>query len=193
MPLDPISVFAIMQSSLLGAGLLGVANSQLALGLTNALSVYGQTTMVVTTIDVGTAGVGKGTGAGVVLPIPTLLSSFSVSLPSAGIAGLSMPQLALGISTGYSTALASAIINTVHPSVGVGSGKLQIVPNTLVAIQTFITAFLSAGLTGIMAVPLATAVATGLDAVLPSAVGVVAITGPPSSVSAAGAGSGKLV
>lgn len=192
MPLDPITVGGIMRVSLLSAGLVGSGSSQLAAALAGALCTYGTTTMSVGTIDVGTAGAGKGTGIGVIVPQPFLSASLAISLPSNGIAGLSMPQLALGISTGYSVALSGAIVNTFHPSVGVGTGKLQIAPNTIASIGVFIQAFFAAGLTGSMAVPLATAVAKGLDAVLPAATGIVAIVGSPSVVSSSGVGSGKL-
>jgi hypothetical protein len=192
MPLDPITVGGIMRTSLLGAGLVGIGSSQLAAALTGALCTYGTTTMSVGTVDVGTAGAGKGTGIGVIVPQPVLAASLATFLPSNGIAGLSMPQLVLGVSTGYSMALSGAIINTFHPSVGVGTGKLQISPNTIASIGVFIQAFLAAGLSGSMAIPLATAVAEGLDAVLPVAMGVVAIVGSPSVISSSGAGSGKL-
>lgn len=193
MPLDPISVTGIMRLALLGAGLIGTGSNQLAVGLSNALCTYGKTAMSVGTIDVGTLGTGKGTGVGVVLPQPILMASLSTSLPGGGIAGLSMPQLALGISIGYSTALSTAIINTFHPSVGIGAGKLQIAPNTIAAIGIFTQAFISAGMSGNMIIPLATAIVKGLDAVLPAAIGVVAITGSPSTSPSSGVGSGKLL
>jgi len=193
MPLDPISVGGIIRVSLLSAGIVGTGSSQLCLGLTNALCTYSKSAMVVTTIDVGTLGVGKGIGAGVILPQPVLAAALAANLPANMVAGLSVPQLVLGISTGYSMALMTAIINTMHPSVGVGSGKLQIYPNTAAAIGIFTSAFLAAGMTGPSVVPLATAVARSLDAVLPTAIGVVVIAGPPNIVPGAGVGSGKLV
>lgn len=193
MPLNPVTVGPVVRSGLAAAGLLGTGSSQLALGLTNALCTYGTTAMNVMTIDVGTVGAGKGTGLGVMVPQPLLLASLTANLPAKGIAGLSMPQMALGISIAYSTALAMAIINTMHPSVGVGSGKLQIMPNTLPAIGIFSSAFLAAGMTGQSVPQLAAAVATALDNVLPSAIGIVAIAGPPSISPSSGMGKGTLI
>lgn len=193
MPLDPITVGGIMRGSLLAAGLVGTGSNQLSLGLTSALCTYGKTAMNVMSVDVGTLGVGKGLGVGVMLPQPVLAASLAGNLPAGGIAGLSMPQLVLGISVGYSAALATAIINTISPSVGVGAGKLQIMPNTAAAIGIFIQMFLAAGMTGPMVTPLATSVARALDLVLPTAIGVVAIAGPPNIVPSAGMGTGKLL
>lgn len=193
MPLDPITVGGIMRVSLAGVGMIGSGSSMLSLGLTNALCTYGKTSMNVSTIDVGTLGAGKGVGIGVFVPQPVLLSALLATLPAFGIFGISMPQLALGISTGYSLALSSAIVNTFHPSVGVGTGKLQIMPNTVAAISVFTQMFLAAGMTGPSVVPLATAVAKALDATLPLALGAVVIGGSPSIVPSAGSGFGKLL
>lgn len=193
MPLDRISVSGIMRVSLFGVGLVGSGSNQLVAGLTDALCTYGTTAMSVKTIDSGTLGVGKGMGIGVILPQPILMVSLLASLPSEGIAGLSMPQVALGTSIGYSIALSTAIVSTFHPSVGTGSGKVQIFQNTVAAIGIFTKSFISAGMSGSMVVPLATAIAKGLDAVLPSAIGVVAITGSPSVAPSGGVGFGNLI
>jgi len=193
MPLDPISVGGIVRTALLSAGLVGKSSGQLSLGLSNALCMYGKTGMAVSTIDVGTLGVGKGIGVGVLLAQPVLAATLASSLSAGGIIGLSAVQLVSGISTGYSMALAAALINTAHPSVGVGTGKLQIMPNTVVAISIFNTAFKAAGLVGPSSIPLATAIAKGLDMALPSAIGFVAIAGSPNIIPSAGIGSGKLL
>jgi hypothetical protein len=193
MPLDPISVGALVRTGLLSAGAIGTGSGRLTLGLTNALCTYGKTAMNVGTIDIGTAGAGKGIGIGVLIPQSILFTALSGFLPGHGISGLSMPQIALGVSIGYSTALSTAIINTLHPSVGVGTGKLQITPNTTAAVGIFTAAFLSAGMTGTAAPRLATAIAKALDSVLPTAIGIIAIAGPPSIIPSSGIGSGKLL
>jgi hypothetical protein len=193
MPLNQIAITPILYGALTGAGIIGSLASPLSIGLANALCIYGTSSMNVTTIDVGVLGSGKGFGVGVILPVPILTSSLSTSMPAAGFLGASAPQLINGISIGYSETLATAIINTVHPNVGVGTGKLQVFPNTAVAINIFVTAFAAAGLSGSMAVSLATAVASGLDSSLISAQGVVAITGSPSVIPSTGVGLGKLL
>lgn len=193
MPLDPVSLTAVVRSALLGVGMIGTGSNQLTVGLANALSNYSKTAMIVNTIDVGTLGVGKGVGVGVLLAQPALFAALSSFFPSSAISGVSALQLATGISIGYSSAFATAIINTVHPSVGVGSGKLQISPNTAAAIGIFTTAFLSAGMTGNAVPQLASAVARALDSVLPTAIGIVAIAGSPSVVGSSGSGTGKLI
>lgn len=183
----------MIRSSLAAANIRGTGSTQLALALTLALCKYGTSAMNVMTIDAGTVGVGKGTGFGVWIPQPLLMTSLTSNLPARGIAGVSMPQLALGIASGYSSALSMAMISTVHPSVGVGTGKLQILPNTVAAIGLFTDAFLASGLLGSAAPQLAAAVATALDNVLPSAIGMVAITGSPSSSASSGVGKGSLI
>ena len=193
MPLNPIVTTPIMYSALNGAGIFGALSISLAEALSSAICTYGTTSMNVSTIDIGVLGVGKGFGAGVFLPIPVLEMSLQSFLPAYGILGVSTPQLITGIAMGYNQILATAVINTIHTTVGMGAGKLTIFPNTLIAIQTYITAFAAAGLVGSMAISLATAIASGLDPALSSASGVVAIVGSPSIFPSAGVGFGKLL
>ena len=192
MPLNQISITPILYGALTGAGIAGSLASPLSTGLANALCIYGTSSMNVTTIDIGVLGAGKGFGLGVVLPVPVLTSSLSSSIPAGGFSGASAPQLITGIAIGYSEALATAVINTIHPTVGVGTGKLLILPNTAVVINIFITAFASVGLSGSMSISLATAIASGLDSSLVLAQGIVAITGSPSVIPSTGVGLGRL-
>jgi hypothetical protein len=173
--------------------ILGVSAIQLATGLANGLAQYAGSGMTVITVDAGTLGAGVGTGVGVILPPPVLLGTLIASFAGAGILGPFQIPTCNAISLGMSMALAQAIIQTVHAGVGVGSGVVKVIPNSGASIPTFIGAFAAAGMVGVAAVTMATAVASGLDAALPSATGVVVIAGPPNIVPGGGAGTGKLL
>lgn len=193
MPLDPITVGTTMRGYLTAHTIVGMSSGQLSAAVSSAISTYGKTGMSVGTVDVGTAGTGKGAGIGIFIPPPILTQSFTASFISNGITGIVSPFLISALALGYSQVLSLAVINTIHPSVGSGTGTVVISVNTPVAIQTYITAFASAGLVGAGASNVATAIAIGLDQALPIARGQVAIAGPAGPSPAAGVGSGKLV
>jgi hypothetical protein len=88
--------------------------------------------------------------------------------------------------------LALAIVQTLNPLVGVGAGKLQLTPNGSGSV-IFPAAFIQAGMTGPQSAKMAVAIAQGLDAVIASAISVIAIVGPPNIVPGAGLGIGKIV
>lgn len=193
MPLDPITVGATMRGYLAAHTFVGMSSGQLSAAVSGAISAYGKTGMAVGTVDVGSAGTGKGIGIGVFIAPPILTQSLTASFISNGITGVSSPLLISALSLGYSQVLSLAAINTIHPSVGSGTGTIVISANTPVAIQTYITAFTSAGLVGAGAPNVATAIAIGLDQALPTARGQVAIAGPSGSSPSSGFGTGKLL
>lgn len=191
MPLD--SATAILKGTLSGAGILGTSSSQLAAGVGIGLATYGKSGMVVMTIDVGQAGAGTGIGVGIFLAPPLLISTLTPAFAAAGILGPSAPQIITGLSLGISSALAVAMISSINPTVGNGSGKVQIIPNTAAAVGVFNSTFKAAGLLGTMSPALATAVANGLNAALPLAQGFVVITGGGGTAAASGTGTARLL
>jgi hypothetical protein len=193
MPLDPITTTALFKGFLSANLILGISSSQLAAGVANGLSTYGKTGMNVGTVDAGTAGSGKGFGIGVFIVPPVLTQSLAASFIAASIRGVSAAQLISALTLGFTQSLSVAVINTLHPSVGTGTGQLFIGKNPIVAAKTFIGAFEAAGMNGPTATNVATAIAIGLDNVLPSARGTVGIAGPPSPVPSSGFGTGKLL
>jgi hypothetical protein len=192
MPLDPGSVTAIMTSSLLGASIAGIGSTQLATGVANGLSLYANSGLTVISVDTGVLGAGTGVGVGIILPTPMLVGAFTGTFPAGGIAGIMSPALIAALSLGFTQAFATAIINTVNPTVGVGAGVVTPIPKSVASIPAFIAGFASAGMTGISSIPLATAIAQGLDLSLLSGKGIIAIAGSPSIYASAGAGTGKL-
>jgi hypothetical protein len=192
MPLDPGTVGGIMLASLSANALIGVSSPQLSQGIANGLSLYASTGLTVITVDAGVLGAGTGTGIGFILPPPTLLGAFTATFPANGILGVSAPLLINALSLGLSQAFATALINTINPIVGVGAGVVIAIPNPAASIAAFIAGFASAGMVGPSSIPLATAIASGLDSALPSGTGIIAIAGSPSIIPTAGAGFGKL-
>jgi hypothetical protein len=192
MPLDPITVSGMVLVNETANLLIGVSNIQLALGVANGLFMYATAGLTAQTIDVGVFGTGVGVGVGIILPPPVLASAFATTFPPAPVIGIAAPSLINALSVGLSIAFATAIITTVHPTVGSGAGVVTPIPNTGVSIPAFIAGFTSAGLLGIGAKTLATAIATGLDMALPSGKGAVVISGSASIAPSSGVGFGKI-
>lgn len=192
MPMDPATLTPIMTGALLANGLLGPSSPQLAAGLASGLSIYAQTAILVQTTDVGTLGAGKGTGIGVIVP-PAITASMLGSFSAAGMLGPMTPPLATAVATAFTLAFAQAGVNTVSAGVGVGAGKVTLIPSPGASVGIFMAGFTSAGMVGVNVAQLAAAVANGLDMTLPSCTGVVVIVGPPSILPGAGLGIGKLI
>src|SRR5271157_2787297 len=179
MPIDPGTTTPIFIASLAANAQIGSSATQLASGLAFGLFQYTQSGMIVTSIDAGTLGVGIGIGPSVILAEPILLAALTASFIGHGIVGPIMPLQANAVALGVSASLALAIINTISPLVGLGAGKLQLIPNGTGGL-IFTAAFKEAGLIGSSSMNMATAIGLALDAVMPSATGVIAIVGPPS-------------
>lgn len=190
MPLDPGTVTGIMTASLTGAGMAGIAMPQLAGAVATGLSTYAASGLTAISVDTGLVGSGTGTGVGIALAPGTLQGTLQPAFVGAAIAGIASVQLATAIASGFSTALAGAIINTVNVGVGSGSGVVTLVPSS--GAPFFVAAFTGAGLIGVNAAGLATAIAIGLDSALPSGIGAIAIAGAAGSAPSSGSGKGKI-
>ncbi len=193
MPINPAVTTPILAAALSGCGIAGQASPQFAAGVALGFYQYANSAMTVLTVDVGTAGSGTGTGSGITLTPAALTSSLTGSFAGANIHGIAAPQLIAAFSAAFSSIIAQAIVESVHAGVGVGTGIVQIIPNSAVSVPTFTAALQSAGLNGVSSAQLASGIALGLDAALPSAKGVVAIIGPPSTYPASGTGKGILL
>jgi hypothetical protein len=191
MPMDPVTLTQIVLGSLVSNGIIGTSAPQLASGLANGLSIYAQTGITVQSVDTGTLGAGIGTGTGIIVS-PAITASMIAAFTANGIIGSIAIPLANAVAISFTQAFATALINTVSAGVGVGSGLVVLVPNPGVSSGIFFAGLTSAGLMGISKIQLATAVAAGLDQILPSCTGVVVIAGPPSISPGASVGVGKL-
>jgi hypothetical protein len=192
MPIDPGTTTPIFTAALVANVQIGSNVGQEATGLALGLFQYAQSGVTVGSIDAGTLGVGTGIGPSIILPEPVLLAALVASFLGHGIIGPMMPLQANAIALGISASLAVATVQTLNPSVGLGAGKLQLVPTGSGSV-IFPAAFIQAGMTGPMATNLGVAIAQALDAVIASATSVIAIVGPPNIVPGAGVGIGKIV
>lgn len=186
-------VQGLMQASLGGNGIIGISAPQMALALATGFVNYAVGPLVATSVDVGTAGAGTGLSPTVILAAPAVTGPLTGTLAAAGINGIARVSLANAIGLAVSQALVSAQVSTVNTGVGVGTGKVTLVPNPAASAAAMTAAFAGLGLVGISAPGMAVAVAQGIDAGLPSALAIVVIVGPPSTVSASGAGLGKVI
>jgi hypothetical protein len=192
MPMDPGTLTPIFMANLVAVGMIGPSTIQLATGLANGTAIYAQTSIVFQSVDAGTLGAGAGLGVGVIVPpaiIPAMIGSFT----GHGILGPFSIPTATGVANGMMLAFATAIIQTVAAGVGLGAGFGFCIPNPGASVGIYTTAFIAAGMAGPSTIQLASAVATGLDAVLPASTAPVAIVGPPNIVPGAGTGIGKLL
>lgn len=188
MPLGP-STIPIFQASLIANGITGTGVVQLSSACSDGLQLYmsgaGCTTI---SIDVGTLGAGTGVGFGITLSQPSLsstMASFFLGLLMSGSYG---PSIADAIASGICNSLLTVTVNTVNAGVGVGTGKVQCIPNGTGGV-VFSGALLAAGLSGSMAPSLGQAIGGALDASIASASGLVVIAGPPSIYPGGGLGS----
>jgi len=190
MALDPVTLTGIFTSSLNANSLLGATIPQLAGAVANGLIAHAASGITVVTVDTGLAGSGTGIGFGIILATPVLQGTLSASLAGASMLGTAAIQLANALAAGFSQALGMANINTIHAGVGSGTGVVTLVPSS--GIMAFSGAFAGAGLVGVSANILASAIATGFDSALSLATGVVTITGAAGSSPGSGSGSGLI-
>lgn len=192
MPMDPGTLTPIFLANLISVGMIGPSTIQLATGLANGTSLYANTAIIFQSVDVGTLGAGVGLGVGVIMP-PTIVPAMIGSFLGHGIIGPFSIPTATGIANGLQLSFALAIVQTVAAGVGLGAGFGFCIPNPGASVGIFTTAFIAAGMIGPSSVQLASAVAVGLDMVLPTCTAPVVVVGPPNIIPGAGTGIGKLL
>lgn len=193
MPLNTSTTAPMFLAALTSATIVGQGAPQLAMACAAGLQVYATSSVQVLTVDVGVLGSGAGLGSGLILTPPAASGAMVAAFSAAGIVGTHAIPTATAIGLGLSQALAQAIVQSFHASVGVGSGIVQLIPNPGASVPAFIAAFAAAGLIGVSATQMATAVAAGVDASLPSVKGLVVISGAGSVYPGSGAGKGVLL
>lgn len=189
MPITPPGLVGAILPNLAAVAMIGTSVPQLALGVATGVTLF-NTAMKVVSVDVGTLGVGAGLGP-VVVPPPALLGAMLTSFLATGIHGVMAVPLATGLSTGIALGFAQGLIVTVNTGVGLGSGVAKFIPGP--GPPAMIAGFAAAGLIGISAVQLATAIGLALTITFAALVGPIVITGPPSIVAGSGAGIGQIV
>lgn len=192
MALTPGAVAGLLQASLAGAGVLGTAAPQVAAAVASGFVSYVTSSPTVQTADVGTLGAGVGNGVGLIVTPGAISGPLSGFLAGAGILGVVKDAVAAAIGSALSSALSTAQILTTHPGTGVGTGTVvTVIPVPSASVPLMVAAF--SGLTGVYSAPFAAAVAQAVDAALPTAKGLVAITGPSSPYPGGGTGVGKIL
>jgi hypothetical protein len=160
----------------------------IAIGVCQYLTVQSK----VLTVDVGTLGVGTSI-IPMIVPNPLLQTSLTSGFASAGLMGVMAPKAILGITNGLTTGwVALALLQTNHPTVGVGTGVARIVGPS--AVPAMISGFAAAGMSGDGPSRIARAIGAGLDMTFASFVQIgIPIVGAGSPVGSSGVGLGTVI
>jgi hypothetical protein len=189
MPYYPPIAGPIIATNLGATLILGLAVPDFALGIALGVAKWLPQIAVATT-DTGSLGVGKGV-LPFAVPQPLLLAFLLESFASMGIIGVMAPLKVLGLANGLAATLPSALIQTTHPSVGVGAGIAKFTP--VPAAPTIILGLGEVGMVGPGVVQVATAIGLGLTKAVAAFVIPVPIVGSASPSAGAGVGSGKVL
>ncbi len=192
MPISPAVTLSIFEAAMAANGLTGVHTADLAGGLANGLFQYCSSGILVMSNDVGVLGAGTGVGPSIVLEEAVILATLLPMMAAEGLIGTMTAAQAAAIAQGISISLAGAIVETINSSVGVGAGKLLLVPLGTGA-GIFASALAEAGLIGVHTPALGAAIGGALDSVVASAIGVIVIVGSPSIIPSSGVGIGKII
>lgn len=183
---------ALLTGYLGSGGVVGISSPLLATGISNGFIQYVLSGVTVNTTDVGAAGSGTGIGIGLNLAPPVLVGTLTAAFEGAQIRGPMRQPIILAIANAISDTLRLALVNTVNAGVGVGTGKVTLLPSPIVSVPLMITNFASVGLVGISSSPLASAIAQGIDLALPSTTGIVIVAGAAGPSPGTGIGVGKI-
>lgn len=188
------TISTIIAGNLAASGILGVSQLQLAQAISSGFVNYVLSSVIVTTADVGVLGNGSGFGQGLFLAPPVLQGALTTTFNGAGITGIFEQPLIFAIANSISQSLLSASILTTSISVGTGVGVVAtLLPFSAISVPIMIGSFAAHGILGTFSAPLATAIALGIDASLPSSRGFTVVAGSTSPVPSAGVGIGKIV
>jgi len=189
MPVTPFTAAAILTPNLLAVGMLGVGTPSLAQGVGIGLSTW-TPKVAVESIDVGTLGAGKGVPIPVLIPPPVILTNLTIGFTAQGILGLLAPAFIAGLSNGLVQLYATALTNTTHVGVGVGSGVARFVPPP--AFNDIKAGLEAVGANGDGAVKFSKALAQALESTFRTLILPQPIVGPPNIVPGVGKGFGTI-
>lgn len=193
MPLNPPALATgFLVPNLISTGNIGTGVSKLALGVSIGVCQYLTVQSKVTTVDAGTLGAGTSI-IPLIVPFPLLNGALLSSFASAGLFGVMAPPFLAGLATGLTTGwLALALLQTNHPTVGVGAGVARIVGPT--AVPAMISGFAAMEMVGNGPAKTATAIGRALDTTFASFVQLgIPIVGSPSIVGSSGVGFGTVI
>jgi hypothetical protein len=187
----PTLATGFIAPNLISVGNLGIGVPKLSMGIAVGVCQYLTVLTKVVTIDTGTLGVGIGVMP-LTIPNPLLQSALFGGFSSMSILGVMAPLYITGLTNGLVTGLlALALLQTNHPTIGVGIGVAKIVAPS--AIPPMIAGFASVGMIGDGPTKMATAIGIGLDTTFASFVQPVPIVGTATPTGGAGAGFGMVL
>lgn len=189
MPLTPVSVAAIMLPNLAAASFIGVGTPKLARAIGIGLSTW-TPKISISTIDAGTGGAGKGVPVPILLASPVVQANLYAGFTGQKILGLLAPLFITGLTNGLTQTYLTALTNTVHVGVGVGSGVATF--KAPPAFGDLKIGFNAVGATGDGATKFCRALAQALESTFSTLVLPQPIVGPPSPSAASGRGSGSI-
>ena len=193
MPLNPPALASgFLAPNLSATGNVGTSVPMFCLGIAIGVCQYLTVEAKVMTVDVGTLGAGTGI-APLLVPNALVLTSLMTGFASVGFIGVMAPKVIAGLATGLASGwTALALLQTIHPSVGVGTGVARIVGPS--AVTAMIQGFAAAGMTGDGPAKMARALGTGIDMTFASFIQPgLPIVGAGSPVGSAGTGFGTVL
>lgn len=190
MPITVANATPAIVGGLAGSSMTGTQVPNFAQGVASGLSMW-VALIQVFTLDVGTMGVGKNVPLPVIVPSPVLYANLVTGFSAQALIGSSSPMLCLGLANGLSSALAQGLVNTVHPTVGVGTGTAKFLAPSASPLMTL--ALSQAGMLGSANVRIASAIGMALDMTFASLVLPIAIVGASSIYPGVGSGTGKIL
>lgn len=193
MPLNPPALAGgFVAPNLISTGNIGIGVPKFSLGVAIGVCQFLTLQSKVTTVDAGTLGVGTSI-IPLIVPFPLVLTSLTTGFASQGILGPLAPPFLQGLATGLTTGwLSLALLQTNHPSVGVGAGVARIVAPTAVPAMT--QGFSAVGMVGDGPAKTARAIGSALDMIFASFIQPgIPIVGSPSIVGGAGVGFGSVL
>ena len=181
MPYTALTIKAILAANFASSGIVGVSIPTMVASLGDAIALW-LPTIVVTTQDVGTLGVGTGVGT-ILLNQPQVLTAMQSAFVQEAIVGPLAPLLLLPLTNSVVQIFATISIQTFHPTVGTGTA--------LATLSVPLTSFPSFG--GPYGGRIPTAIGKAARDVLSSYVALYPIVGPVSNVPSTGVGVGVLL
>ncbi len=189
MPITTFQAIATLTPNLMATGMLGIGTPKLARAIGAGLSLWSPQ-IKISTVDVGTAGAGKGTPIPITIAPPVMYANLIAGMVANNLVGIMAPAFTLGLANGLVALYLQAVTSTEHVGVGAGSGEATF--SAPPAARYLRTGFESQNMTGEGAVKLCKAIGQGLDATFKTLVLVQPIVGPPSPASGTGFGTGSI-
>jgi hypothetical protein len=190
MPVTVPGIMGAVLPNLISVAMFGTGTPKYAKGVALGVS-YWIPKVKVNTVDVGTAGAGKNVPLPFVVPNALLYSNILMGMTVNGLAGVLMPVFAVGLSNGLTMAFLQMLVNTNHPTVGVGAGVAKF--SGPPAYSSILQGFKAAGMNGDKLPKKARALGMALDVTFASLVIPIAIVGPPSISPGGGSGFGNII